>query len=133
MDRCFAPGKRLRLCFCGPDKGGIIPRNFVQATEQGIREALEGGVFAGYPMVDIQATLFDGSYHEVDSSEMAFKMAGSLALKNAVAKAGPILLEPVMKLEVVTPEQFLGDIIGDLNSRRGHLLAIEARGFYYSC
>ena len=114
--------------FVDQTKGGIIPRNFVQATEQGIREALEGGVFAGYPMVDIQATLFDGSYHEVDSSEMAFKMAGSLALKNAVAKAGPILLEPVMKLEVVTPEQFLGDIIGDLNSRRGHLLAIEARG-----
>lgn len=114
--------------FLDQTKGGVIPKNFVQATEQGIREALEAGPFAGYPMVDIQVVLFDGSYHEVDSSELAFKMAGSLALKSAVSNAGPILLEPIMKLEIVTPEHFLGDIIGDLNSRRGSILAIETRG-----
>ena len=84
-------------------------------------------MLAGYPVVDIKATLYDGSYHEVDSSEMAFKMAGSMALRNGVGKAKPVLLEPIMKLEVVTPEQFLGDIIGDLNSRRGHIESIETR------
>jgi len=89
---------------------------------------MENGVLAGYPMVDIKVTLYDGSYHEVDSSELAFKMAGSMAFKEGVTKAKSILLEPIMKLEVVTPKQFLGDIIGDLNSRRGHIESIETHG-----
>jgi len=108
-------------------KGGIIPKPFILATEAGIKEAMETGVFAGYPLVDIKVTLYDGSYHEVDSSELAFKMAGSMALKDGVAKAKPILLEPIMKLEVVTPGQFLGDITGDLTSRRGRIETIETQ------
>jgi elongation factor G len=106
-------------------KGGILPKPFILAAEAGIKEAMETGIFAGYPMIDIKATVYDGSYHEVDSSELAFKMAGSMALKDAVLKAKPILLEPVMKLEVMSPGQFLGDIIGDLNSRRARIGAIE--------
>jgi elongation factor G len=94
----------------------------------GIKEALETGPFAGYPMVDVKVTLFDGSFHEVDSSEMAFKIAGSLAIKDAVAKAHPVILEPLMRVEVTMPEAFLGDVIGDLNARRGHIEAMEARG-----
>jgi elongation factor G len=109
-------------------KGAAIPRNFVSPIKQGITEALNGGVLAGYPLVDIKATLYDGSYHDVDSSELAFKMAGSIALKEGARKARPILLEPIMKLEVVTPEQFLGDIIGDLNSRRGHIGKVDPQG-----
>jgi elongation factor G len=109
-------------------KGATIPRQFIPATEAGIKEAMQGGVLAGYPMVDIKATLFDGSYHEVDSSEMAFKMAGSMALKEGAARGKPIFLEPIMKLEVVGPEQFLGDIIGDISSRRGHVETIETYG-----
>lgn len=109
-------------------KGGAVPKNYIVAAEQGIREAMETGVFAGYPLVDMKVTLYDGSYHEVDSSEMAFKMAGSMALKSAVSKAKPTLLEPIMKLEVVSPEEYLGDVIGDINSRRGHVLNIESRG-----
>ncbi len=112
-------------------KGATIPRQFISAVEVGISEAMETGVLAGYPMVDIKATLYDGSYHDVDSSELAFKMAGSLALQNGAKKAKPVLLEPVMKLEVVTPEQFLGDIIGDLNSNRGHIEAIDGQGEMY--
>jgi elongation factor G len=109
-------------------RGNAIPKQYIPAIESGIKEAMETGVLANYPVVDIKAILYDGSYHEVDSSELAFKMAGSMALKNGVAKAHPILLEPIMKLEVVTPEQFLGDIIGDLNSRRAHIESIEAHG-----
>jgi elongation factor G len=109
-------------------KGGAIPKSFVLAAESGIKEALATGIFAGYPMVDVKATIVDGSYHEVDSSEMAFKMAGSIALKNAVAKARPTVLEPIMRLEVVTPEEFLGDIIGGISSMRGHISAVEPRG-----
>ncbi|MBI4283985.1 MAG: elongation factor G [Chloroflexi bacterium] len=109
-------------------RGTAIPKQFIPAIETGIKEAMESGVLASYPMVDIKATLYDGSYHEVDSSELAFKMAGSMALKNGVNKAKPILLEPIMKLEVVTPEQFLGDVIGDLNSRRAHIESIETQG-----
>jgi len=108
-------------------KGGAIPKPFILAAEAGIKEATETGVFAGYPLVDIKVTLYDGSYHEVDSSELAFKMAGSMALKNGVAKAKPTLLEPIMNLEVVTPGQFLGDITGDLSSRRGRIEAIETQ------
>ena len=108
-------------------KGGIIPRKFIGPTEVGIKEAMLGGTLAGFPLVDIKATLHDGSYHDVDSSDLAFKMAGSIALKEGARKGKPILLEPIMKLEIMTPEQFLGDIIGDLNSRRGHIESIETR------
>ena len=109
-------------------KGSAIPRQFVTPIKNGIVEAMENGVLAGYPVVDIKAILVDGSYHDVDSSELAFKMAGSLALKEGIRKGKPVLLEPIMKLEVVTPEQFLGDIIGDLNSRRGRIGKIDPQG-----
>jgi len=123
------PAKRgSGLQFINRIKGTAIPKPYIPAIESGIKEAMETGVLASYPVVDIKVTLYDGSYHEVDSSELAFKMAGSMALKNGVAKAKPILLEPIMKLEVVTPEQFLGDIIGDLNSRRAHIESIETHG-----
>ncbi|MEX0629094.1 MAG: elongation factor G [Chloroflexota bacterium] len=108
--------------------GGAIPREFWKAVEEGIRDALAGGVLAGYPLIDAKATLIDGSFHEVDSSEMAFKIAGSLAAKAAVAKADPVILEPVMRVEVVTPENFMGDVIGNLNARRGSVDSIEERG-----
>ena len=107
--------------------GGAIPREFWKAVEEGIRDALAGGVLAGYPLIDAKATLIDGSFHEVDSSEMAFKIAGSLAAKAAVAKADPVILEPVMQVEVVTPENFMGDVIGNLNARRGSVDSIEER------
>ena len=109
-------------------KNGAIPKQYIPAVEIGVKEAMQTGVLAGYPVIDIKATLYDGSYHEVDSSDIAFRMAGSMALKDGVAKAKPILLEPIMRLEVVTPEQFLGDIIGALNSRRGRIEAIETQG-----
>jgi len=112
-------------------KGGVIPKQYVPAVAAGIKEAMETGVLAGYPVVDIKATVYDGSYHEVDSSELAFKMAGSLALRNGVRKAKPVILEPIMKLEIVAPEQFLGDIIGDINAKRGHIEHIEAQGDVY--
>jgi len=108
--------------------GGRIPREFIPAVQMGVREAAETGVLAGYPMVDVRATLTDGSYHEVDSSEMAFKIAGSMAFKSAARSASPVLLEPVMKVEAVTPEQYMGDVIGDLNARRGRIMAMEQRG-----
>jgi elongation factor G len=108
--------------------GGSIPREYVPAVEKGVREALETGVLAGYPMVDIKVRLTDGSYHEVDSSEMAFKIAGSMAVKEACRRAKSVLLEPVMDVEVVTPEEYMGAIVGDLNSRRGRIVSMEARG-----
>jgi elongation factor G len=108
--------------------GGVVPREYIPAVENGVREALDSGVMAGYPVIDVRATLYDGSYHEVDSSEMAFKIAGSMAFKEAARKAGPVILEPVMRVEVTTPDSFLGDVIGDLNSRRGHLENTEPRG-----
>jgi elongation factor G len=108
--------------------GGTIPREYIKPVDQGIREALQTGIFAGYPMVDVKVTLFDGSYHDVDSSEMAFKIAGSLAIKDAVQKADPTILEPVMRVEVTMPEEFMGDVIGDLNKRRGHMEGMENRG-----
>jgi len=113
--------------FVNQIKGGAIPKQYILAAETGIKGAMESGVVSGYPVVDIKATIFDGSYHEVDSSDIAFKMAGSLALRNGVTRAKPILLEPTMKIEVVAPDEFLGDIIGDLNSRRGHIESIETR------
>jgi elongation factor G len=109
-------------------RGGTVPKNFVNAAANGIKEAAATGAYAGYPMVGIKVTIYDGSYHDVDSNEMAFKTAGSMALKDVVSKAKPVLLEPVMKMEVVTPEEYMGDIIGDLNSRRGHISSIEPRG-----
>ncbi|HEY2667172.1 MAG TPA: elongation factor G [Actinomycetota bacterium] len=109
-------------------KGGSIPTEYIPAVDQGVQEAMASGVLAGYPLVDIRVTLADGSYHEVDSSEMAFKIAGSMALKEAVAKARPVLLEPVMEVEVVTPEDFMGDVIGDVNSRRGRIEKLDNRG-----
>jgi elongation factor G len=113
-------------------KGGVIPSEFIPAAEQGIEEALENGVKAGYPMVDVRVELVDGSYHEVDSSEMAFKVAGSMALQEAARRAKPVLLEPVMSVEVVTPEEFVGDVIGDISRRRGKLQGQEQRGKAYA-
>ncbi|ADU96227.1 elongation factor G [Thermovibrio ammonificans] len=109
-------------------KGGVVPKEYIPAVEAGVREAMETGVVAGYPMTDIKVTLFDGSYHEVDSSEMAFKIAGSIAFKEGAKKANPVLLEPIMEVEVTTPEEFMGDVIGDLNKRRGRVQGMEARG-----
>ncbi|AEG58592.1 elongation factor G [Desulforamulus ruminis] len=108
--------------------GGVVPKEYITPVDNGIREALENGILAGYPMVDIKATLFDGSYHEVDSSEMAFKIAGSMAFKNAAQKASPVLLEPIFKVEVTVPEEYMGDVIGDLNSRRGRIEEMGSRG-----
>jgi len=120
------PGERgSGFRFVDRVRGGAIPKEYIPAVEAGVKEALESGVVAGYPIIDIRATLYDGTFHEVDSSELAFKMAGSIALKDGVSKANPVLLEPIMKLELVMPAQFLGDIIGDLNSRRGHIEGIE--------
>jgi len=107
--------------------GGIIPREYIKSVDAGIKEALESGPYANVPMVDVKATLYDGSFHDVDSSEMAFKIAGSMALKDAVEKADPMILEPVMKVEVTMPEEFMGDVIGDLNSRRGHIEGMDNR------
>jgi elongation factor G len=121
-----APGEGFD--FINKIKGGSIPTEFIPAVEKGVEEALENGPRAGYPMVDVRVTLTDGKYHDTDSSEIAFKVAGSLALKEAVRRAKPVLLEPIFAVEVVTPEEFMGDVIGDLNRRRGHVHAMEARG-----
>jgi elongation factor G len=111
--------------------GGSIPKEYIKPTEMGIKETLDNGIIAGYPMIDVKVILFDGSYHDVDSSEMAFKTAGSLAIKEAARKAIPILLEPIMLVEVTTSEEFYGDVIGDLNRRRGTILGMESRGMMY--
>jgi elongation factor G len=121
-----APGEGFD--FVNKVRGGNIPSEFIPAVEQGIEEALESGVKAGYPMVDVRVTLTDGSYHDVDSSEMAFKVAGSMAFREAARRAKPVLLEPIMAVEVVTPEEFMGDVIGDLNRRRGRIEGMEPRG-----
>lgn len=113
--------------FINSIKGGVVPGEYIKPVEEGIKEALNNGVIAGYPVVDIKAELYDGSYHEVDSSEMAFKIAGSMAIQEGVKSSNPVILEPVMKLEVVTPEEFMGDVIGDLNSRRGRVESMEDR------
>jgi elongation factor G len=120
-----APGGGFE--FIDAIKGGSIPREYIPAVEKGIREALDNGVLAGYPVVDVKVTLFDGSYHDVDSSEIAFKIAGSMAFKQAARKASPVLLEPIMSVEVVVPEDFMGDVIGDLSSRRGKVLGMDTR------
>jgi elongation factor G len=121
-----APGKGF--VFENKIVGGSVPREYIPAVEKGIREALESGVLAGYPVVDVQVSLLDGSYHDVDSSEMAFKIAGSMAFKEAAKKASPVLLEPIMQVEVVTPEEYMGAVHGDLASRRGRIVSMEARG-----
>jgi elongation factor G len=121
-----APGEGFD--FVNKIKGGSIPTEFIPAVEKGVEEATENGPRAGYPLVDIRVTLVDGKYHDTDSSEIAFKVAGSLALKEAAQRAKPVLLEPVFAVEVVTPEEFMGDVIGDLNRRRGHVQGMEQRG-----
>lgn len=108
--------------------GGVVPREYIPAVEAGLRDSLDRGVIAGYPLIDIKAKLFDGSYHDVDSNEMAFKIAASMALKAAASKCSPVLLEPMMKVEVVIPEEYLGDIMGNITSRRGRVEGMEARG-----
>jgi elongation factor G len=108
--------------------GGVIPKDYIPAIDSGIRDAMQSGIIGGYPVLGVKATLYDGSYHEVDSSEMAFKIAGSMAFKEAMRKSDPVLLEPIMKVDVTVPENYMGDVIGDLNSRRGHIEGMEARG-----
>jgi elongation factor G len=108
--------------------GGTVPKEFIKPTEEGVREARETGVYAGFQIVDVKATLYDGSYHEVDSSEMAFKTAGSMGFRAACEKAGPVLLEPIMKVEVTTPPDFYGDVVGDITRRRGHVTGMDERG-----
>ena len=117
------PGKGFE--FFDEIKGGVVPQEYRKPVEQGVLETLEGGVIAGYPVVDVKATLYDGSYHDVDSSELAFKLAGALSTREGIKKANPILLEPVMKVEITTPEEFMGDVIGDLNSRRGRIDSMD--------
>ncbi|MGH9556150.1 MAG: elongation factor G, partial [Terriglobales bacterium] len=119
------PGKGYE--FVNEIVGGSVPKEFIKPVDQGMREAMEGGILAGYEMVDVKAILYDGSYHDVDSSEMAFKIAGSMAFKEAARRATPVLLEPLMSVEVVVPEEYMGDIIGDLNSRRGRVEGMEHR------
>ncbi|MBI4032209.1 elongation factor G, partial [Candidatus Berkelbacteria bacterium] len=125
-DRVENPGETF--VFENAIVGGVIPKEYIGPTEKGIREALGRGVLAGYQLIDIRAKLFDGSFHDVDSSEMAFQVAGSMALQDGVKKADAVLLEPVMKVEVVTPEEFLGDVMGDLNAKRGRIEGQEERG-----
>jgi elongation factor G len=105
--------------------GGVVPREYIAAVDKGVQEQMENGVIAGFPLVDVKVTLYDGSYHDVDSNEMAFKLAGSLAMREGAQAADPVLLEPVMKVEVVTPEDYMGDVMGDLNRRRGIVAGME--------
>src|SRR5213075_434840 len=121
-----APGEGFD--FVSKIRGGSVPTEFIPAVEKGVEEALGSGVKAGYTMVDVRVTLVDGKYHDTDSSEIAFKVAGSLAFKEAAKRAKPVLLEPIFKVEVVTPEEFMGDVIGDLNRRRGRVEGMEPRG-----
>ena len=114
--------------FVNDISGGAVPKEYIGPVEVGVKEALEGGILAGFPMSDVKVTLYDGSYHDVDSSELAFKIAGSVGLKEAARKAKPVLLEPIMSVEVVVPEEYMGDVIGDLNSRRGRIEGLELRG-----
>ena len=124
----FEPNPDKGYEFVDAIVGGVVPREYIPVTDKGLQEAMAGGILAGYPMVDVKATLFDGSYHDVDSSEMAFKIAASMALKEAKNKCKPVLLEPIMKVEVVVPEEYMGNVMGDLTSRRGKPLGNESRG-----
>jgi elongation factor G len=120
-----APGEGFE--FVNKIVGGVIPKEYIPAVQKGVEEATQNGILGGYPVLDIKVTLFDGSYHEVDSSEMAFKIAGSMAFKDGCKKADPALLEPIMKVEVTVPEEYMGDVLGDINSRRGRVEGMEAR------
>ena len=120
------PGKGFE--FISEIVGGVIPKEFIPSVEKGIREAMNEGVLAGYPVIDVRVRLVDGSYHEVDSSDLAFAIAGSLAFKDACKRANPVLLEPIMKVEVVVPEEYLGDVLGDISSRRGRVENMDIRG-----
>jgi len=124
----FEPNPDKGYEFVDAIVGGVVPREYIPVTDKGLQEALDGGVLAGYPMIDVKATLFDGSYHDVDSSEMAFKIAASMALKEAKSKCNPVLLEPIMKVDVVVPDEYFGNVMGDLTSRRGRPLGQESRG-----
>ena len=124
----FEPNKDKGYEFVDAVVGGVVPREYIGVVDKGLQEALAGGVLAGYPMIDVKCTLFDGSYHDVDSNEMAFKIAASMALKEAKNKCKPVLLEPIMKVSVVVPEEFMGTVMGDLTSRRGRPLGNESRG-----
>ena len=124
----FEPNPEKGYEFVDAIVGGVVPREYIPVTDKGLQEAMAGGILAGYPMVDVKSTLFDGSYHDVDSSEMAFKIAASMALKEAKNKCKPVLLEPIMKVEVVVPEEYMGNVMGDLTSRRGKPLGNESRG-----
>jgi len=119
------PGKGYE--FTNAIVGGVVPKEYIPAVSHGIQEAMRNGVIAGFPVVDIKAKIFDGSYHDVDSDEISFKVAGSIAFKEGAKKAKPVLLEPIMDVEVVTPEEYLGDVMGDLNSRRGKIEGFSAR------
>ena len=120
-------GKGKGFEFVNRIKGGVIPREYIPAVKRGVEEAIERGILAGYSVVDVRVSLVDGSFHEVDSSELAFKIAGSLAIKEASKLASPILLEPMMSVEVVVPDEFVGDVLGDLNARRGEISTVESR------
>ena len=124
----FEPNPEKGYEFVDAIVGGVVPREYIPVTDKGLQEAMAGGILAGYPMVDVKATLFDGSYHDVDSSEMAFKIAASMALKEAKNKCKPVLLEPIMKVEVVIPDEYMGNVMGDLTSRRGKPMGNESRG-----
>ena len=124
----FEPNPEKGYEFVDNIVGGVVPREYISVVDKGLQEAMQTGVLAGYPMVDVKATLFDGSYHDVDSSEMAFKIAASLALKEAKNKCKPVLLEPIMKVVVVAPDEYTGGVIGDITSRRGKPLGQESRG-----
>jgi elongation factor G len=124
----FAPNPDKGYEFVDEVVGGVVPREYIPVVDKGLQEALAGGILAGYPMIDVKATLFDGSYHEVDSNEMAFKIAASFALKEAKNKCKPVLLEPIMQVDIVVPEEYFGTVMGDVPSRRGRPVSQEARG-----
>ncbi len=124
----FEPNPEKGYEFVDAIVGGVVPREYIPVTDKGLQEAMAGGILAGYPMVDVKATLFDGSYHDVDSSEMAFKIAASMALKEAKNKCNPVLLEPIMAVEVIVPDEYMGNVMGDLTSRRGKPMGQESRG-----
>ena len=124
----FEPNKDEGYEFVDAIVGGVVPREYIPVVDKGLQEAMKTGVLAGYPMIDVKATLFDGSYHDVDSNEMAFKVAASLALKEAKKHCNPVLLEPIMKVDIVVPEEYLGNVMGDVTSRRGRPMGQEAQG-----
>ncbi|MFQ7322291.1 MAG: elongation factor G, partial [Lactobacillus delbrueckii] len=123
----FTPNEGKGYEFEDAIVGGVVPREYIPSVDAGLQEAMKNGVLAGYPLIDVKAKLYDGSYHEVDSSEAAFKVAASLALKNAASKAGAVILEPIMKVQVIAPEEYLGDVMGSITARRGQMEGMEDR------